>query len=61
MANMPQPVLNGVVQADETFVRESQKGTRHLENRVYKKEERKPRRGYKPSKYFIYYTVSRHY
>lgn len=30
MANMPNPVLSGAVQINGTFVRESQKGSRHL-------------------------------
>ncbi len=48
MAEMPMPKLDGVVQIDETFFRESQKGSRHLESAL-KGEERKPRYGYVPS------------
>lgn len=48
MAEMPMPKLNGVIQIDETFFRESQKGSRHLESTL-KGEERKPRYGYVPS------------
>jgi len=48
MAEMPMPKLDGVVQIDETFFRESQKGSRHLESTL-KGEERKPRYGYVPS------------
>ena len=49
MASVPMPKLSGVIQVDETFIRESQKGSRHL-NSYLKKEERKPRYGRMPSK-----------
>lgn len=45
MANMPMPALSGVVQVDETFVRESQKGSRHLKSTVSQNEVRNPRYG----------------
>ena len=50
MASMPCPSLSGVVQIDETFFRESQKGSRNLTSPI-KNEERKPRYGRIPSKY----------
>lgn len=53
LASMPQPVLSGIVQVDETFIRESQKGSRKLESYIGKDEEREPRYGYKPSKYGV--------
>ncbi len=50
MANMPSVKLNGIIQMDETFVRESQKG-RNLELVSYLKgQKRKPRYGRQPSK-----------
>lgn len=48
MAMMPQETLSGVIQVDETFIRESQKGSKHLIS-FLKKEERKPRYGRHPS------------
>ena len=50
MAEMPMPKLSGVVQVDETFFRETQKGSRCLESTI-KDEEREPRYGYVPSHY----------
>lgn len=50
MTSMPCPSLSGVVQIDETFFRESQKGSRNLFSPI-KNEERKPRYGRIPSKY----------
>lgn len=51
MAAIEPPVLTGVIQMDESFVRESQKG-HNLELVSYLKGvERKPRYGRKPSKY----------
>lgn len=56
MALMPTPTLSGVIQVDETFFRENQKGTRTdlgkelinvIPNIV---EKRLPRRGYSPSR-----------
>lgn len=51
VASLPQPKLTGVIQIDETFIRESQKGSRNLKS--YINEERKARKGRKPSKYGI--------
>lgn len=53
MANMPMPVLSGVVQVDETFVRESQKGSRNLKSMVSQNDVRKPRYGRQSSKYGV--------
>lgn len=53
MASIPQPVLTGVIQVDETFVRESQKGSRALESRLGNGDIRLPRYGRKPSQYGI--------
>lgn len=50
MASIEPPKLSGVIQIDESFLRESQKGTRELVSYL-KGEERKPRRGCQPSKY----------
>ena len=51
MADIEPPMLTGVIQMDESFVRESQKG-HNLELVSYLKGvERKPRYGRKPSKY----------
>lgn len=52
MASMPKPLLSGVIQIDETFIRESQKGSRSLQSTV-KGEDRQPRYGRKPSKYGV--------
>lgn len=49
-AMIPMPKLSGVIQVDETFFRETQKGSHKLESYV-KNEYRSPRYGYKPSKY----------
>lgn len=49
LASLPNPKLTGIVQVDETFVRESQKGSRELKSYIAK-EERKPRYGRMPSK-----------
>lgn len=49
MALMPTPKLKGVIQVDETFFREAQKGSRHLESTV-EGIERKKRFGPVPSK-----------
>lgn len=49
MASMPTPKLSGVIQVDETFFREAQKGSRKLESTL-KGVERKPRRGAVASK-----------
>lgn len=50
LGNMPQPVLSGVVQVDETFIRESQKGARKLTSYIGKDTTREPRYGRQPSK-----------
>jgi len=52
MANMPMPKLSGIVQIDETFFRESQKGSRDLESFV-KGEDRLPRYGRRSSHYGV--------
>lgn len=52
IANLPQPKLTGNIQIDETFIRESQKGSRNLVSYI-KGEERVERYGYNPSKYGI--------
>lgn len=52
LANMPMPKLSGIVQIDETFFRETQKGSRNLESTV-KGETRKPRYGRRPSKFGV--------
>ncbi len=49
MASFPMPILTGVIQVDETFIRESQKGSRNLISPL-KGEIRKPRYGSSPSK-----------
>ena len=49
MAAMPMPKLTGTIQIDETFFRESQKGSRKLVSYV-KDEKREPRYGRIPSK-----------
>ena len=49
MAAYPMPKLSGVIQVDETFIRESQKGSRNLYSEI-KKEVRQPRYGRVPSK-----------
>ena len=52
IATLPMPKLNGVIQVDETFIRESQKGSRELVSYI-NGEERTPRYGKAPSKYGI--------
>lgn len=52
LAEMPMPKLNGVVQIDETFMRESQKGEKELVSFI-KDEDRLPRYGWKPSQYGV--------
>ncbi len=51
MAAMPLPKLSGIIQADETVIRESQKGSKKVLICYIKGEERKPRYGRCPSKY----------
>lgn len=53
LASLPMPELTGVIQIDETFVRESQKGSRKGLVSMIKGEKRKPRYGRKPSKYGV--------
>lgn len=53
MASMPQPILHGVVQMDETHLRESQKAARGELVSYIKGEERLPRYGRQPSKYGV--------
>lgn len=53
LAEMPMPKLTGVVQVDETFVRESQKGSRALTSTIGKNAYRKPRYGRQPSQYGV--------
>ena len=53
MASVPMPKLTGVIQVDETFIRESQKGSKHLIDLVNKGESRKPRYGRIASKYGV--------
>lgn len=50
LATMEMPKLTGVIQVDETFVRESQKGSRDLVSYIGKSETRIPRYGRRPSK-----------
>lgn len=52
LAQMPMPKLSGIVQIDETFFRETQKGSRELEYTVIG-EDRYPRYGRRPSKYGV--------
>lgn len=52
LAQMPMPKLSGIVQIDETFFRETQKGSRELESTVIG-EDRLPRYGRRPSKYGV--------
>ncbi len=53
LAKIPQPKLSGIVQVDETFVREAQKGSKKLVSYIGKDEVREPRYGRKPSKYGV--------
>ena len=53
LAEMPMPQLTGVVQVDETFIRESQKGSRKLVSTISKNAYRKPRYGRQPSQYGV--------
>lgn len=50
VTSIEQPQLTGVVQVDETHVRESQKGSRELVSYIGKKDTRMPRYGRRPSK-----------
>lgn len=49
IANLPMPELTGVIQIDETFIREAQKGSRELVSTVNKTDIRTPRYGRRPS------------
>ena len=51
MAAVPPPKLSGVIQADESVLRESQKGSKRTLVSYIKGEERKARYGRQPSKY----------
>lgn len=53
MAANPMPVLTGIIQVDETFIRESQKGSRNLISYLDKHDVRRPRYGRRPSKYGV--------
>lgn len=53
LADMPMPNLTGVVQVDETFIRESQKGSRKLSSMIGNHVERKARYGRQPSHYGV--------
>jgi len=54
LAMMPQPTLTCVIQIDQTYIREFQKGSRTLVNYLpYKYSVRLPRYGYKPSVFGI--------
>jgi|LGVF01.1.fsa_nt_gb transposase-like protein len=53
LANMPLPQLSGIVQIDETFIREAQKGSRKLVSYIGKNDIREPRYGRRPSKYGV--------
>lgn len=52
LAQMPMPTLSGIIQIDETYFRESQKGARELQSTI-KGETRKPRYGRRASKYGV--------
>lgn len=50
LSSFPMPKLTGVIQIDETFIREAQKGSRNLKSHIDKVHIREPRYGRKPSK-----------
>lgn len=50
LASLPMPKLTGIVQVDETFIREAQKGSRELVSTINKADTRMPRYGRRPSK-----------
>lgn len=50
LASMPMPKLTGIIQVDEIFIRESQKGSRNLVSTINKAETRNPHYGRRPSK-----------
>ncbi len=49
LAALPMPQLTGIVQVDETFIRESQKASRRLVSPLGKNVDREPRYGRQPS------------
>lgn len=53
LASFPMPKLTGVIQIDETFIRESQKGSRKLVSYIDKTDTREARYGYRPSQYGV--------
>jgi transposase-like protein len=53
ISQMPMPKLSGIVQIDETFIRESQKGSRELISYIGNEIDRKPHYGRIPSKYGV--------
>lgn len=53
LASMPQPKLSGVIQIDETFIRESQKASKNLVSYIDSEDIRHPRYGYNPSKFGV--------
>lgn len=50
LASLPMPKLSGIIQVDETFIREAQKGSRKLVSYIDKTDIREPRYGRIPSK-----------
>lgn len=53
LASFPMPKLTGVIQIDETFIREAQKGSKNLISYIDKVDVRKPRYGRRPSKFGV--------
>ena len=53
LASFPMPKLTGVIQIDETFIRESRKGSKNLISYIDKVDVRKPRYGRRPSKFGV--------
>lgn len=53
MSEIPMPLLSGVVQVYETFIRESQKGSYKLLSTIGNTIEHKPRYGRQPSHYGV--------
>jgi transposase-like protein len=53
LASFPMPKLSGVIQVDETFIRESQKGSRRLVSYLDKQDIRTARYGRQPSKFGV--------
>lgn len=50
IATIPQPILTGIIQIDETFIREAQKGSKSLYSTISQSDNRLPRYGRQPSK-----------